>query len=476
MRCSRAMLQDKLWSDRGPEQGSASLRQELSKIRKDWGDWAEVLEVDTRIVSLRESLVRIEEAADGPLYDGIDVRDPEFEDWLRARRQAPTARAGKAPLETAAPILLIQQSKDDDGDVIADYVRHAIGRGISDWGGVDVRRAGEDLPDGGAVPVFNLRARGQALGDGIAVRATLTSSHSGRICWQVAEFLTPSDPAALARFVNGCIDRTLKALSGARPHAAHGTSVGHFAEMQRMFQTLGRDYDQLYRTFAERFERDGRGINLALQAFLGCWAKGERQGRDLTTIQEEARALVRRAIEIEPHNALVHALGSHVFGFLLGEHGVARELSLKSTSLDKNGTLGWAFRSVANVNAGNLQEAYKDISHARSISGQGPHSLMIDSLTVFSGVLAGRAEDVLPVGQTLSALKPDYSAPLRYMLAGYFSLGDEVRARMILERLRVIEPGFELSHFAEPEYPVEALRRSNLIDVNRLIGISARQV
>jgi DNA-binding SARP family transcriptional activator len=33
-RRSRSALQDKLWSDRGPEQGAASLRQTLSEIRR----------------------------------------------------------------------------------------------------------------------------------------------------------------------------------------------------------------------------------------------------------------------------------------------------------------------------------------------------------------------------------------------------------------------------------------------------------
>src|SRR5215475_7457303 len=37
-RRSRPALQDKLWSDRGPEQGAASLRQTLTEIRKALGE------------------------------------------------------------------------------------------------------------------------------------------------------------------------------------------------------------------------------------------------------------------------------------------------------------------------------------------------------------------------------------------------------------------------------------------------------
>src|SRR5215204_6707828 len=37
-RRSRSALQDKLWSDRGPEQGAASLRQALTEIRRAFGE------------------------------------------------------------------------------------------------------------------------------------------------------------------------------------------------------------------------------------------------------------------------------------------------------------------------------------------------------------------------------------------------------------------------------------------------------
>src|SRR5262249_20867811 len=37
-RRSRPALQDKLWSDRGPEQGAASLRQALTEIRRAFGE------------------------------------------------------------------------------------------------------------------------------------------------------------------------------------------------------------------------------------------------------------------------------------------------------------------------------------------------------------------------------------------------------------------------------------------------------
>src|SRR3954447_18719149 len=52
-RRSRPALQDKLWSDRGPEQGAASLRQTLTEIRRAFGDtYRDYLISDMRGVGL----------------------------------------------------------------------------------------------------------------------------------------------------------------------------------------------------------------------------------------------------------------------------------------------------------------------------------------------------------------------------------------------------------------------------------------
>ena len=51
----RRWLEDKLWSQFGPEQASANLRQALSKLRSALGDHADVLRADRASVSLERS-------------------------------------------------------------------------------------------------------------------------------------------------------------------------------------------------------------------------------------------------------------------------------------------------------------------------------------------------------------------------------------------------------------------------------------
>lgn len=102
---SRVWLCDKLWSDRESEQALANLRQALRQIRKCLGRHADVIEADRLSVRIRLDLIDLDllaltegrssqmagaallrDSIDADFLEGIDIRDPEFEEWLSAER------------------------------------------------------------------------------------------------------------------------------------------------------------------------------------------------------------------------------------------------------------------------------------------------------------------------------------------------------------------------------------------------------
>ncbi len=104
---TRVWLRDKLWSDRGEEQGAASLRQALLDARRSFGDLSgQLIVADKKSVSLcldkisidtelllteahqsAQDLERLRRSLNEDLLEGMDIRDPEFEDWLVLERQ-----------------------------------------------------------------------------------------------------------------------------------------------------------------------------------------------------------------------------------------------------------------------------------------------------------------------------------------------------------------------------------------------------
>jgi len=96
LRRHRSWLQDKLWSDRPAEQGAASLRQELAGIRRALGDSGVCLSTEGGWVALDPCRVRVRLDPDPGDWEltgappefvaGLDIADPEFEDWIRDQR------------------------------------------------------------------------------------------------------------------------------------------------------------------------------------------------------------------------------------------------------------------------------------------------------------------------------------------------------------------------------------------------------
>ena len=114
---SRVWLRNKLWSDRAEEQASASLRQALVEIRKALGPAADqLIHADKHTISLDLGRVRVDalevlQAFRNPdggsntflpivtqseFLEGLDVCDPEFEEWLTLERQVWRDRLEKA--------------------------------------------------------------------------------------------------------------------------------------------------------------------------------------------------------------------------------------------------------------------------------------------------------------------------------------------------------------------------------------------
>ena len=91
----RKWIQDKLWSNKKSEQGAASLRQELSALKKHFALFDLVLFYSDRDIvrlTLKPENISIynnpEAYEDYEFLGGVEIPDPEFEDWIRDCRMS----------------------------------------------------------------------------------------------------------------------------------------------------------------------------------------------------------------------------------------------------------------------------------------------------------------------------------------------------------------------------------------------------
>lgn len=166
MRAERGFLADLLWSDRSEDQARASLRQELSVLRRVLpGD---VLVADRQAVWLESSRVSVVTGGQGEFLQGFDLASEGFEDWLRDQRRAQkggTRDATPAPLAAAIPtrddiptlaVLPFAEFAVADTDMFADGVVEEITGALS---------RSHDFRVIARQSVFALRGSGQSVPD-----------------------------------------------------------------------------------------------------------------------------------------------------------------------------------------------------------------------------------------------------------------------------------------------------------------------
>lgn len=480
---SRSKLQDLLWSDREQQQGAASLRQELTTLNKLFGRFNEVLSVDRTMVQLDKSLFVTDCDEEGPtelaktrnreFLEGNNVKDPEFTNWLRNRRLefekepqvSPSIRPGVDT--TKRPTLILSYSEATSQ--LSKHLASAVSSGVCDWLPLDVR---SDIPTSPPVNALLLEVDETRIGQDTYLQVVLKYVEKGNILWRNALEFEFGETAGiknnLTRLINEAIDRTLVTLSfdssGLAPHNANAA----IQAIERMFATHGDSFTTLSSVFEEEYRTTGHGVFLAWRAFLSTYVIGDRKAHDHLALSEEARSLVHQALLSEPHNALVLALCSHVNAFTLGDHHSAFELADRSVKLQSNNPLGWMFRGVALINLGRLDEGRKSIAKARITTGEAPYRYLIDCYSCIAEMLTGDFENAIAYGKTSLSYVPDFAPTLRYLLATHLAVGDTIAAEKTFMRLKELEPDFELSLLAEPEYPTPLMKKYKFIDMKKL--------
>lgn len=209
----RRWLEGKLWSDRGAEQASGSLRQSLTEVRRALGPLAAHLDSDRDCVALTGVTVDLEEAPELALQvldqgreflEGLDVMDPAFALWLTDERQrvARQLRAtdGETRLPSDAPISLrlVSLPRGTDPDFVRD-LGAAIARLTAEYllrGPRDETSAGSDASQG-----LDLELDGAWGGEDARLQVRLVAQASQQTLWSQQLVARRTDDAASASVV-----------------------------------------------------------------------------------------------------------------------------------------------------------------------------------------------------------------------------------------------------------------------------------
>ena len=516
---SRVWLRHKLWSDSGEDQASASLRQALLEIRRTLGPVADyVIQADKNTVSLNLDAVEIDALAlidpsrqkgDEPFdvmpsesfLEGLDVPDPEFDDWLSVERGIWQRRLDdvgfehqldpKSEMQTAAvPMAGQRVPQSQTGAVRADWqvtllppqvygsdtellsqvqtdLQLMLLKSLTELGDLKIIDVGLLRPSADRYPWMmdtpthaGLALQLRLFSDGSVTRAALMFQNptDGSIIW-ASETNAPTSVARKRsggfahELISGASDEVVQYFLQLDGSAASSEDARLSAAVSTMFRLSREDLDKSERILLWRTKLGDSAQAHAWLAFLATFRVGQRFEFEDAAMIEQAQTHARRALELDRNNALVLTLVAHVHSYLFGEYDFAAGLFEQALRTNPAETLAWDLYAMLHAYAGQPKKALSMARWACHLGARSAYRYYFETTRAITANFAGEHRTAIEAGIAALAVRPDFNSLLRVLVSSHAHLGEIDKARTYLQRLLAVEPNFSIQSLREAGYP-----------------------
>lgn len=407
-----------LWSNREESQGRASLRQVLTRLRKEVGE--DLLHIDRDSVTLNAKQVELNPKNGEEFLAGFSLNDPAFEDWLRDTRLSmegkEDARSARSqPEDFDRPYIAVLPFANYSGDTeqqyfadgITDDITTELSRFHKFWvisrNSSFVYQAKEhDMQKIGHALGADYLVEGSVrmAGRRVRVAAQLTDVHKGTLVWadrydrEIEEIFTVQDDVVSS--VVSRLDLNIDAVARAR--------------------AKNRPTESLH------------AYDLLLRARYAWW-----HGQDA-----EAFRFTRKSVEADPNSAVVNAYFAlqHAYQFYSGALGLTHKViaekcqfhAERALDLDDTDPVVHAYASMA-FGFSPLASKERGLKHIEIAVSINPHDCEFMVLHAWHLSFAGYHQRALEVLKKMSDLNPlgGYVASECY-LDTYYMLGEYRKA------------------------------------------------
>lgn len=491
-RRARRWLEARLWSDRGAEQASGSLRQALMEIRKALGNASERLETDrdtVRLTGVTTDLEQDQAAAAQALQsgreflEGIDIIDQAFDEWLREERaRVETTLAIRRPDQGLLPaaetarlpfVIRLGGLPDGVGLFAGRALADAIGGLLSEFAYIDVYGSGgaaipPDLPREGMA----LHVEGVQIQDRVHVLVSLSSIASGQILWNqraavpVAEsdFIGAGD---LPPLVFQAADAAL-AHFPQLPECQNGPRRANALIANALTEMFSYDRDRLRE--ADRLLVEAEGI--ASSARIHAWRVlvrqimlVERTEIDHAKLMAEIDEFSRKALERSKANPLVLSLVGLSRVMIDENPDAGSVLARDALALSPYNAHSYLAQAVTLSRQGDNPGALEAARRGAEIAARTAHVHWWEAVSGLVALRCGSYAAAIAHYEAAHYRAPSFRAAMRHLLFLYLAVGEREKAARVYRDLLRAEPDFTLERIMnEPDYPAVTLRRSGLLE------------
>lgn len=495
MRAERGLVADLLWSDRSEEQARASLRQELSLLRRTLPDG--VLEANRQHVWLAPERVHVK-TGEGDFLQGFDLHSEGFEDWLRQMRQTEkpgTAKRSPAPAARASRPSLAVLPFDEFGvgenDMFADGVVEEITSALSrvhDFHVIARQSAfalqGQrlDIPEIARHLGTEYLVEGsiRRAGERVRISVQLVQGSNGRALWserfddRLDDLFELQD--RIASQVAGQISPNVRA-----------------AEIDRARQRMPQDrtgYELIMSAmphfWTHRAEENAIAVSFLDQAIsydpahplpkaLKAWALAQQCTYLWTETPKEVRQQAyelanQAADEARDHVLTLVAIGATI-SMVSDEIGRASSFLDHALALDPNNAWGWMRKGYLGIYSDRPDEARRAFDTAIRLSPLDPymHNMVIGlGMTEFRDGNFEKAKEIIKHGMELG---PGVQWAYRPLIAINMALGLEDEALAAARAFKEAHPGVTIQRIIDSLPPTFSLTFSIYIEGLRKAGV-----
>ena len=503
-RRTRSFLQDTLWGTSCFDSGRQSLRRALSDIKSVMGaDYERLLRVNNSEIALDLPSVHfIGRPGGGEFLEGLDIRDAEFNDWLRGIRQSPEqlfalfSASTQPPPKSILPAIAVLPFRLVQGQaehaILGDWLAEEVCRALSRSGLLavtthlsarelaatrieltQVRTAlGVDYFVAGSLRVHN----GQATLDADCIDAA-----SGRILWtrqftgSIADFMG-IESAPVTEVVRA-IGQTIA--SEAVQHT-HGRALASLEDHHLLVAGVGLMHQLKLSSFARSRELIEEAIRRApraaeAHAWLAEWYvmsvfNGWTTDRARDT--QLAQDCTARALDIEGENSFCLTIDGVVNNNLLMRMDVAEHRFEAALSRNPNEAMAWLLSGVLHAYRDDGREAVRRVDTALRRSPVDPFGYFYDSLASAAHIAAEDYAMVLTLADR-SLLKNDrHLSTLRAKICALHHLDRTGEAREVAADLMRRQPDFTLASYKASHPAAERKFGQNIIAALAAAGIA----
>jgi len=488
----RIWLQDKLWSGVDQQKGATSLRQSIAKIRKSFKDCDGVFFTNNITVGFDPSKIEVVWGlgSDGREFlEGMDIDDPEFEDWLslmRSRHEPCEEIESeiKAPppfqASTAQRTILIQPTHENLTSLrlVEDQFIDSVTKSIREIYSVDLlfEPPQEAMPGIVVLTVQAFELRGTHLG----LRATLEEIDTHRAVWSDS-VLAEHRPGPVSQSLDYmCLNHNLmialsNVLASTLPSKLRDCDANLLAgiAVRKMFSMRHDALADADKLLVKASEIDSRGVFQAWRAQLAAIQYVERSGEDKADLLAKSQQCSAFAMATDPLNSNVLCAIANANLVLDGNATAAHELSKLSVEINAANPFAWWALANAKLYSGEYENAYDAAKRAQRLSQHSPFRFWSDFQVSLIAAVTGRFEEAILFGELSAALAPNFRPPLRYLTALYSSRNETASTKRVASRLKTIEPDFTMDQIiSNTDYPVSLMRRQNLLNAAVLSDIA----